>query len=70
MGNIYANDIDLELFCADIVEGARDYFKANPPKKGNKTVRERVEHWVSEDLLPAVECALDGTFEVDDEENT
>ena len=63
MNDIFTNTRALEVLCIDIIKGAKEYFEKNPPKKGNATVRSRVEYWVEHYLHPAIECVIDITFE-------
>ena len=63
MNNIMTNMLDLDIFCADIIEMAKEHYEKNPSKSGNKTPRERVEYWVENYLTPAIEYAIENTFE-------
>ena len=63
MNDIMTNMLALDCFCCDIIEMAKEHFEKNPPKKGNKTPRERVEYWVENFLTPAIENAIDDTFD-------
>jgi len=62
MNEIMTNPIALDVMCLDIVETARDYYKANLPGRGDDTLRELVEFWVENFLTPALECAIDDVF--------
>jgi len=62
--NIYNDTLRLDVLCFDIIEGARDYYAELPPNS-LMTRREQVEHWVENWLHPALECAIDDTFEED-----
>ena len=59
---MYNNTLRLEIAAMDIIEGAKDYFEKHPARSGDKSPRERVEHWVQEHLTPAIECAIEDIF--------
>ena len=69
MNDIYTNtDSALDVLCLKIIEGAKQYYEENPPKHGGATIREHVEFWVENYLRPAIEDAIDTTFEDEDED--
>jgi hypothetical protein len=65
---IFDNSLALECMLADIVEDARDFYKQNEKRRAGRKIRECVEFWFENNLVPAFECAIEDTFEDDDEE--
>ena len=65
--NIYNNFLCLEVFCLDIIEGAKEWQQRHPARREGDTLRDQVEFWVENSLRPAIECALDDIF--DEEED-
>ena len=66
---IYDNALQLDIFCADIIEGAMEFFGQNPKHTGNTPLKERVEFWVDEHLIPTIEAVVEESFESEDEED-
>ena len=65
--NIFTNALRLEIFCADLIEDCRDHYEANPPKS-SRTLRDNVEFWVEEFLIPSLEQAIEETFENEEDD--
>jgi hypothetical protein len=49
----------LSRFCDEILRHAMEYYKNNPPERGNRTTTEWVEYWIDEYLKPAIDFSLE-----------
>jgi hypothetical protein len=64
---IFDDNLELEWFCVEIVEKARTFYENNPKWRGSKTVRERIEFFFENDFQPALENAIEDTFESEEQ---
>jgi hypothetical protein len=67
---IFDNSLRLERMLVDIVESAKIFYEYHPKMRADRTIRECVEFWFENDLVPAFKCAIEDTFEDEEEEES